>query len=156
MTIKHTPIVSLRCGLGQVTLVRYKWRFTLQMQSLQGSVLMLPARLHSQRTHWGKSLYPNAQRSHCRPVKPSLHTHWPADTPAHTPEIFIMMIIIMIAIIITTVIMIIMTWHCVVSGADWRLWSSQITVTLSARRVCMRRNLHTHTCAVLVSICAGM
>lgn len=73
---------------GQVTLVQYVQSddatvFTLQMQALQGSVLMLPDRLHSQRTHSGKSLYPNAQRSHCRPVKPSLHLHWPADTPAH-------------------------------------------------------------------------
>lgn len=43
---------------GQVTLVEYVHSddatvFTLQMQALQGSVLMLPDRLHSQRTHWG-------------------------------------------------------------------------------------------------------
>lgn len=48
---------------------------TLHVQAAQGSALVLPAELHSQRTHAGKSLYPNAQVSHRRPVKPSLHTH---------------------------------------------------------------------------------
>lgn len=43
---------------GQVALVQYVQSddptvFTLQMQALQGSVLMLPDRLHSQRTHTG-------------------------------------------------------------------------------------------------------
>lgn len=59
---------------------------TLHTHSLQGSLLWLPSKLHSQRVHCGKSLKPNAHRSHFSPAKPSLHRQWPADRPTrHKP-----------------------------------------------------------------------
>lgn len=48
---------------------------TLQVQELHGSLLVLPARLHSQRAQAGKSLNPNAQQSQRRPENPFLHWH---------------------------------------------------------------------------------